>query len=93
MKNYEIMTIAKISIGEDGARSLSNYVKDLISKFKGKVLNNDFWGKRKFAYEIGGETEGFYDIISFEMPVEQLSKFKQKLSQQENLLRYLITAE
>ena len=70
MRKYEIMTISKASSGEDKAINLSNIVKDLISFFKGKILDNTFMGKRKFAYELKHETEGFYDVISFEMNPE-----------------------
>ena len=93
MKNYELMTIAKLNIGEDGARNLSNDDKDMISKFKGKILNDDFWGKRKFAYEINGATEGFYDVITFEMSTGDLLKLKSKLNLMEGLVRYLVTAD
>jgi small subunit ribosomal protein S6 len=93
MKNYELMTITKVDLGEDGARNLSNDIKDLISNFTGKVLNSDFWGKRKFAYELDGTTEGFYDVITFEMPADQMPKFEAKLKLLESLTRYLVTAK
>lgn len=93
MKSYELMTIAKLNIGEEGARNLSNDVKDLIAKFQGKILNDDFWGKRKFAYEIKGATEGFYDVITLEISAENLLKLDAKLHLNESLVRYLITAE
>jgi len=48
MKKYEIMTISKSKLGEDGSRNLSNSVKDLISSFRGTVLDNNFMGKRGF---------------------------------------------
>lgn len=93
MKSFELMTIAKLNIGEEGARNISNDVKDLISKYKGKVMNDDFWGKRKYAYKIQGETEGFYDVIKFEMESAEMPKFQSKLRSIENLVRYLVTAE
>jgi small subunit ribosomal protein S6 len=93
MKKYELMTIVKMNMGEEGARNLSNEIKDVISKFKGKILNDDFWGKRKFAYEINGSTEGFYDVITFEITQDSLEKLKSKLNLTEGLVRYLITAE
>jgi small subunit ribosomal protein S6 len=93
MTNYELMTISKIAIGEEGARNLSNDIKDLISKYKGKVLDSNFWGKRKFAYKIEHETEGYYDIINFEMPAESMPVFESKLNLIEGLIRYLVTAD
>lgn len=93
MKKYELMTISKLSLTEDGARSLSNSVKDAISGFGGKILDDNFWGKRKFAYAVNKEKEGFYDVVSFEMDPEGMLKFRMKLNLIEGLVRYLITAK
>ena len=92
MKKYELMTIMKLSLGEDKAREVSNSIKDLISKLKGKIINSDFWGKRKFAYEINRDTEGFYEVIQFEISPTEVQEFKNKLNLQDGLVRYLITA-
>ncbi len=92
MKKYEIMTIYKLGLGEDGARDLSNSVKDTISSLKGKVINSDFWGKRKFAYEIKHDQEGFFEVVDFEMDPSELLNFKKKLNLEDNLVRYLVTA-
>ena len=92
MRKYELMTIAKITLGEDGARALSNSVKDLISSNKGKTLNSDFWGKRKLAYEIKHDQEAFYEIIEFEMEPTSVALFKTKLNLEESLVRYIIGA-
>ncbi len=93
MKSYELMTITKLNTGEEGARNISNEIKDLISKQKGKVMNDDFWGKRKFAFKVGAETEGFYDVIKFEMEPEEVEKMQLKLKTMDSLVRYLVTAE
>lgn len=92
MKEYELMTITKQTLGEDGARSISNQVKDLITSNKGKVLDSDFWGKRKFAYEINHEVEGYYEVIKFEAPSEILPDLKTKMNYIDGLIRYLVTA-
>jgi small subunit ribosomal protein S6 len=92
MKSYEIMTITNVNIGEEGSRNLSNEVKDLISQNKGKVFDSNFWGKRKFAYPIKNQTEGYYDVINFEMPEDLMPQFKNKLNLIDNLLRYLVTS-
>ncbi len=92
MKKYELMTIIKAGLGEDKARDVSNSIKDQISSNKGKVLNSDFWGKRKFSYEIEGDIEGYYEVITFDMDSLSLANFKKGLTLQEGLLRYLITS-
>lgn len=87
------MTIIKLNLGEDGARDLSNTIKDFISSNKGKIMNSDFWGKKKFAYPLGKETEGYYEVVTFTMEAKNLANFKKNLNLQESLLRYLITSK
>lgn len=84
------MTIAKGKLSEESARSLSNSTKDLISTSGGRVLNSNFWGKRKFAYEVKGATEGWYDIVQLEAEEALISKLKQKLNIVDDLVRYLV---
>ncbi len=93
MSTYEIMTIAKVSLGEDGARKVGNAVKDQVTTLGGKVLNSDFWGKRKTAYPLEKDTEAFYEVSTFELDSSKISKMKTKLNLIEGLTRYLITAQ
>lgn len=84
------MTIVTIDAKEEGALLVSNSIKDLISTLGGKVLTSDFWGKRKFAFMVNHKSEGWYDVISFELPESDVTKLRQKLNQMDNLVRYLI---
>ena len=93
MNKYELMTIANIKLGEEGATKISNSIKDLVSSLNGKVLDSSFWGKRKFSYPIDHEEEGFYDVISFEAPQSSIKELRTKLNYMEGLVRYLVTAE
>lgn len=90
MKKYELMSIIKGKLSEESARSLSNSNKDLVSVNGGKILNGNFWGKRKFAYEIKGQTEGWYDVIQFEGNEVGISKIKEKFNVLDDLVRYLL---
>lgn len=89
---YELMTITKIAIGEDKAKEISTNVQKLISSLGGKVEKTDFWGKRKFAYPIKHSTEGFYDVINFDLGKEKVALLKSKLNLMQEVLRYLFTA-
>lgn len=40
--------------------------KTLIAENGGTVENVDVWGKKRLAYAINYETEGYYAVISFE---------------------------
>jgi len=90
MRNYEIMTISKKSIGEVGFSLVSGLVREAIEKNGGKVVSDSNWGKRRFAYKIENETEGFYEVINFEMTPTKLAALKTRLSLIEGLVRYII---
>lgn len=93
MKPYEIMTIYKIDLGDQAAKDLSSKVQELITSVEGKITKAQFWGRRRFAYEIKGKQEGYYDVINFEIDPSKVSKFKSKLNMLNGLMRYLITAK
>lgn len=90
---YEIMTIYKNDLGEEGAKKLSDKVKELIESVGGKGVENDFWGRRKFAYEINHDVEGFYDVFTFEFEPSNVKKLKERLNLLNGLVRYLFTAQ
>lgn len=93
MKQYEIMTIYKADLDEQGAKDLSSKVQETITTAGGKILSSNFWGKRRFAYEIKHQKEGYYDVINFEIDLSKLKKFESKLGLMTGIVRYLITAQ
>lgn len=90
---YELMTIYKNDLGEEGAKNLSSKVKEIVESMDGKEVQNDFWGRRKFAYEMDHAVEGFYDVFTFEFESSKVSKLKEKLNLLNGLVRYLFTAQ
>jgi len=87
------MTIYKNDLGEEGSKALSKKVQELVVSMGAKVIENNFWGRRKFAFEIKHDTEGFYDIVVFEAESSVITKLKAKLNLLSGLVRYLIIAQ
>ena len=93
MRNYELITIIKASLGDEKAKAVSKEIQDLIVANKGTVAKADFWGKRKFAYEIKRDKEGYYDVIEFQLDPEFISKIKSKIKLMDSITWYLITVK
>jgi len=93
MKNYEMMTLTRGNDGEENAKTVSKEISELITSLEGKVQKTDFWGKRKLAYKIRQDTDGFYEVILFELAKDQVDNLKSKLNLMDNLGRYIITAK
>lgn len=93
MNTYELMTMVHGSKGEENAKKISQDIQKQITSLGGKLVNENFWGKRKLAYKIKLELEAFYDVMEFEMNSSDISKFKSNLNLMDSLIRYLITAK
>ena len=72
-QQYETTMILNTKKGEDGINALIEKFKNLISE-NGTIDNVADWGKRRLAYEIEDEQEGYYVMITFtskpEFPAE-----------------------
>ena len=61
---YETMAVYSRKNGEDGVKALNDKFKALIEA-NGTMESVDEWGKRKLAYEIDDQTEGYYVLYTF----------------------------
>ena len=65
LKNaYETVFILSTTQGEDGTAALVQKFKELIEA-NGTIDSVDEWGKRRLAYPINKEVEGYYTLINF----------------------------
>lgn len=62
--SYETVFILSTKLGEEGTAATVQKFKDLITE-NGTIDNVDEWGKRRLAYPINKEEEGYYTLIGF----------------------------
>ena len=65
MNKYETIFIINPNVDDAGIKALIQKFSDLINS-DGKVENVEEMGKKKLAYEIKKNKEGFYVVINFE---------------------------
>lgn len=64
MTNYETMIVVSVADGEEKTNAVVEKFKALIEA-NGTIANVDDWGKRKLAYAINYEPDGYYVVITF----------------------------
>ena len=64
LKDYEIVMVFSLSKGEEAVNALKTKFTDLISK-NGTLGEVEEWGKKKLAYPINYEADGYYVLINF----------------------------
>lgn len=64
MVKYETMFLFSLKNGEEATTALVEKMKNLVSA-NGTLDSVDEWGKRKLAYAIEDETEGYYVLMNY----------------------------
>ena len=66
MKNYESIIIVNPNATEDEIKELKEYIKKFITEQNGKNIKVENLGRKKLAYEIKKNKEGYYIQFNFE---------------------------
>ena len=75
MNKYESIFIVNPNVEEEGLKALEEKFTTLINS-DGKVESVENMGKKKLAYEIKKNTEGYYVVIDFEAKPEFISELE-----------------
>lgn len=89
VSNYETVVVFKVGLGEEGVAALVDKVKALIEK-NGTLVSVDEWGKRKLAYTIEDETDGYYVLFNFSSESEFPAELDRIYKITDGILRSLI---
>jgi small subunit ribosomal protein S6 len=87
---YEVIVVVRLDIEEGAVNNTIDQVKNWIETDEGKVQKVDRWGRRKLAYEIEKQREGYYVLMDAEMESRGLNELERNMNLSQNLLRYLI---
>ncbi len=91
MQKYESMVVISTKQDEEAIKGLVEKFSNLIAA-NGTVLSVDEWGKRKLAYMINKETEGYYVLFTFECEAAFPAELDRVFKITEGLLRTMIIA-
>jgi small subunit ribosomal protein S6 len=86
--NYEAMVIISLAKGEE-------FVQEMVEKFKALIEENgtiesvEEWGKRKLAYPINDEPEGYYVLTHYTSGPEFPAEFDRIVKITDGILRSL----
>ena len=89
---YEAMVVFSIKNGEDNVKALVEKIKSLI-EINGTLEEANEWGKRKLAYEINDETEGYYVLYTFESKPDFPAELERVMNITDGVLRSMITVK
>jgi small subunit ribosomal protein S6 len=83
------MIIHRPEMAETDVQTQIAEVSKVISE-NGSVDSTDFWGKRRFAYEINHLHEGYYSVMVFTADFELVERLDRALSLSDAVVRHKI---
>lgn len=87
--NYETVMIISMKKGEEGIQAIVEKFKALIEKHA-TLKNVDEWGKRKLAYLINDEAEGYYVLFNLECEPAFPAEFQRIAGITDGVLRSIV---
>lgn len=93
MKKYEVMYIIRPNVDEEARKALIEEINAVIAKDGSVVENVKEWGMKELAYEIKGETKGYYVLLNVNATPEAVKEFERVANIKETVIRYITVAE
>lgn len=91
-ENYETMAVFSLKNGEDGVKALTEKFKTMIEA-NGALDSVNEWGKRKLAYEIDDQSEGYYVLYTFSCKPDFPAELDRVFKITDGVMRSLITVK
>lgn len=89
MNKYEAMYIISPTVDEEQVKALVEKFNELISEH-GEIEKVEEWGRKKLAYEVQDQKEGYYVLAYFTANPEFPTELERNFKINENILKYLI---
>ena len=90
MQDYETVFILDPALDEGEVKEEIGKVQNLISQLSGEIITVEPAGKKKLAYEIKGNTEGYYTLITFKSEPSSIAEIERGYKLNEKVLRHVV---
>jgi len=88
MNKYESVIIINPSVDDEGIKALTQKFTDIINN-EGKVESVQEIGKKRLAYEIMKNKEGFYTVFNFEAKPELIAELERNYRIDDSVMKFI----
>ena len=88
MNKYESVIIINPSVDEEGIKALITKYTDIINN-EGKVESVNEIGKKRLAYEIMKNKEGYYTVFNFEAKPELIAELERNYRIDDSIMKFI----
>ncbi len=87
MRRYEIMLILPPDADESVIGGVSDRIGQVLAERGGEVHDVDRWGRRRLAYELSRQTEGFYLVVTCTADPASIAELERVLTLMDEVIR------
>lgn len=88
-RTYELLFIARPGLAEPEVEALTETVKGYLEKEGGTIEKVEPWGKKRLAYEIDKQREGYYVLIVFASKGDIVKEVERRLKVTDGIVRHI----
>jgi small subunit ribosomal protein S6 len=89
LPGYETVFITRVDMTDDALKTLKDRLFAIVTQYKGEVIYQEDWGKRKFAFPIQKETRGQYTYFVYTGTSDIVAEIERNLRLNEFVMRFL----
>lgn len=90
MNKYELALVVSARLDDEARAAVVEKAKGYIGRVNGVIGEIEEWGKKRLAYEIDHQNEGYYYFIPFEAEPTAPAEVERHARIMDHVLRYLI---
>jgi small subunit ribosomal protein S6 len=93
-KSYELGVVLRLDANEEAMNESLSQIKGWVeANDNGTVTKIDRWGRRRLAYEIDKQREGYYVFYYADIDAGNLPELERNLRLSPSVLRYLLVRQ
>ena len=93
MNRYESVIILDPNATEDEIKELVEYIKKLITDNEGTIIKVEELGKKRLAYEVKKNKEGYYIVFEFKVKPEVITELERIYRIKDIVIKFITVEE
>ena len=89
MRKYEMMFVVRPDVTEDEIGKLVTQMEGVVTGAGGKIEKVEKMGRRRLAYRVARQREGFYVLFIAEGEGDMVKEFERRLKVTDSVIKFL----
>lgn len=90
LRSYEAAVVLRADLSDEQIEAYIARLQGIVTGRGGELGDPDRWGRRRLAYEIERQRDGYYVILPFKAPPDAPEELRRVMRLSEEVLRFMV---